>query len=208
MARSAVNMWIRDRLEVDSRFTQSPKQYIRELEHSIERLHPVQRTEAVEYARQYSALYYGDRHKGTPVPHRVTERIERLAHRAERADQFDRASAFVAKYGSPEKALATFMRAPEKTRETKTRIPEADRPTSMRSHDVKWMQYRGPIHEMPQPLLDKAKESYEKWDNKDKYTFVEYVQYTQKQWQKSPVERGVEKPAKQQERSLEVELSR
>ena len=208
MARSAVNRWIRDRLEVDSRFSQTPKQYIRELERSIERMHPGQRLAAVEYARNYAQLYYGDRHKGTPVPHDITARMDRLEHRAERADQFDRAHAFVSKYGPPEKALATFMNAPEKTRSSKTKIRDEDRPQSMRSHDIKWMQYRGPVYEMPQPLFEKAKESYEKWENKHKYSFVEYVQYTQKQWQKSPTERGLDREDKQPERTREVELSR
>lgn len=238
MARSAVNMWIRDRLEVDSRFPQTPKQYIRELEKAIEKAHPGHRMEAVEYARQYAVLYYQDRHRNTPVPPRITARIERLEHRAEKADTFDRASAFVAKYGPPEKALATFMRAPvqEKTHGQKIQ-PVAiqdvnrlndferayerghhmfDRPSSptitkeptkerLRGHDIPWMMTTGPIHEMSQKHLDQAQKNYEQWPHKDKRTFVEYVNFTREHWHKSPEDR---QPAKQQERSREVELSR
>lgn len=208
MARSAVNMWIRDRVEVDSRFQVSAKQYVRELEHNIERLHPDQRRNAVDHAREYAVLYYGERHKNTPIPHRVTARLDELERRAERSDRLDKARAFVQKYGSPEKALATFMKAPEKTREPKTKIPEAERPQSMRSHDIPWMMHSGPIHEMSSKHLDQAQKSYEAWPHNGKHSFVEYVQYVQRQWNKSPVERGGERPEKQHEKTREVELSR
>lgn len=206
MARSAVNMWIRDRLEVDSRFTQTPKQFIRELENNIDRLHPDQRLAAVDYARNLAVLYYGDRHKGTPVPHNVTARIERLEHRAEKANEHDRARAFVSKYGPPERALAMFMKAPERTREIKTKIPDTEYPGSMSSKDIPWMMHKGLVADMSKNHLEQAQRSYEAWPHKEKHSFVEYVTYVQRQWNKSPVERGGDRPARQHEKSRDVEV--
>jgi len=70
------------------------------------------------------------------------------------------------------------------------------------------MMHSGPVHLMSDKHLLQAQESYEKWPHKEKHSFVEYVQYVQRQWNKSPVERGGERQERQQERACEVELSR
>ena len=117
MAFEAAKRWLTDQFASDPQITQRPKLVLDRIEQALPDIPAGQRTQAVEYVKQYANAYYLGRHNHT-IPQEVVQRVNELETRARRLDTVDQARAFLEKYGPPERALATFMAQSERAQKT------------------------------------------------------------------------------------------
>jgi len=117
MAFEAAKRWVKDQFVNDPQVTQRPKPVLDRIEQALPDIPAGQRTQAVEYIRQYANAYYVGRHNHA-IPHEFVRSVAELETRARRLDTVDRARLFLEKYGPPERALATFMTQSERAQKT------------------------------------------------------------------------------------------
>lgn len=198
--------WIKDQLANDQYAetygSETPRHSMRTLSGALPSLAPAQRLISFEALNHFATVYYEGRHN-EPIPFDVQSNLSEMYRRMDRLNRVDAARERLRELGGPptsstiSDAIARSLEERERQTidhkhsinqpsqvevEAPTPVEDQKQRHSHRDSPTPWMAQSGGADSLSPKHLASAQHSYSNWEYKDRYSFSDYVSYTQQQW--------------------------